>query len=205
MMLHRALLALAGDIRGHLVANIGLGLLTTLANVGQGLFTALVFARLLTGANLDDVWWPLVGLAAVVVARGGLVIAAELAAQRTAHAVKLRIRARLFTKLLALGPGYLTDRRSGEVQSTLVDGVESLATYYSRYLPTVAVCLLGPAGILVYLATRDPLSALVIALCVLVVRWSRRGCGTARWARPAQSTGARTASSTPTTSTPCRA
>ncbi|MFD7660058.1 ABC transporter ATP-binding protein/permease [Actinosynnema sp. NPDC059797] len=169
MMLHRALLALAGDIRGHLGVNIALGLLITLANVGQGLLTALVFARLLTGADLAGVRWPLVALAAVVLLRAGLVIASEIAAQRTAHAVKLRVRARLFTKLLALGPGYLTDRRSGDVQSTLVDGVESLETYYSRYLPTVAVCLLGPAGILVYLAARDPLSAVVIALCVLVV------------------------------------
>ncbi|SDH03508.1 ATP-binding cassette, subfamily B/ATP-binding cassette, subfamily C, CydCD [Sinosporangium album] len=169
MMVHRRLLALAGDIRRPLALNILLGLAVTASYIAQGLLVAQILARLLTGQGIESSVGLLVGLAAAVAVRLVLLLLAETAAQRTAHAVKERVRARLFAKLLALGPGYLTLRRSGDVRTVLVDGVEALEAYYSRYLPTAAICLLGPLSILAYLATRDPLSVLLIAVFIVVV------------------------------------
>ncbi|MFI6910406.1 thiol reductant ABC exporter subunit CydD [Nonomuraea sp. NPDC050394] len=174
MMVHRRLLALAGDIRLALTLNIVLGLAVTATYIAQGVLIAQVFARLLTGQGLGSALWLLAWLAAVVAARLVLLVFAEVAAQRTAHAVKERVRGRLYQKLLLLGPGYLTLRRSGDVRTVLVDGVEALEAYYSRYLPTVALCLLGPASILIYLATRDPVSVALIGVCIALVLLSPR-------------------------------
>ncbi|RFS80959.1 thiol reductant ABC exporter subunit CydD [Actinomadura spongiicola] len=169
MMVHRRLLTLAGDIRFPLALNIVLGLAVAAAYITQGLLVAQILARLLDGRGLESTTWLLVWLAVVVAARLVLLVLAEVAAQRTAHAVKERVRGRLYDKLLHLGPGYLTLKRSGDVRTVLVDGVEALEAYYSRYLPTVALCLLGPSGILIYLATRDPISAAIIAVCIVLI------------------------------------
>ncbi|QSB16822.1 ABC transporter ATP-binding protein [Natronosporangium hydrolyticum] len=169
MMVHRRLLRLAGDIRGALAVNVILGLLVLASYAVQAVLVAWIFLLLLEGNELAAILPPLTGLLAMIALRSGLHYVSEIAAQRTAHAVKERIRGRLYAKLLQLGPGYLTRSRSGDVRTTLVDGVEALEAYYSRYLPTVAVALLGPAGILAYLATRDPLSAAVIAVSIVLV------------------------------------
>ncbi|GAA1017405.1 HlyB/MsbA family ABC transporter [Acrocarpospora pleiomorpha] len=169
MMVHGRLLALAGDIRFPLTVNILLGLAVTATHIAQGLLVAQVLARLLTGQGLESGVWLLVWLAVAVAVRLALLVLAEVAAQRTAQAVKERVRGRLYDKLLLLGPGYLTLKRSGDVRTVLVDGVEALEAYYSRYLPTVALCLIGPVGILVYLATRDPISVALIAVCIVLI------------------------------------
>ncbi|MEJ3742541.1 ABC transporter ATP-binding protein [Actinomycetes bacterium KLBMP 9797] len=169
MLVHRRLLRLAGDIRGPLSVNILLGLAVMACFVAQAVLAARIFVALLDGDGLEAVTPDLVALLAVVAGRALFQFFGEVAAQRTAHAVKERIRTRLYAKLLQLGPGYLTRNRSGDVRTTLVDGVEALEAYYSRYLPTVAVALLGPLGILGYLATRDVISVLLIVVFVAAV------------------------------------
>ena len=67
----------------------------------------------------------------------------ELAAQETAQGIKEKLRLRLFGHLLELGPGALTQQRTGEVTALLTEGVEGLEVYYSRYLPAVFGALLG--------------------------------------------------------------
>ncbi len=81
-----------------------------------------------------------------------------------------RVRARVYDRLLALGPGYLIRRRTGDVQSTVV------------------ICLLGPLAILSYLLTVDVGLTLIIAAFAVFVPlaprlWDRVTAekGAARW------------------------
>lgn len=132
-MVHRRLLALAGQLRGPLAAGVLIGWLVMAARVTQAGLIGVVLGRIFAGRPFSDVTGLLWVIAAVVIIRGTLVWGREVVAQAAAGRIKERVRDRLYGKLLRLGPGYLTTTRSGEVQTTVVDGVEALEAYFSRY------------------------------------------------------------------------
>lgn len=166
---HLRCLRLAGDVRWPVAGTVALGLAVTATYVVQGVLVALVLAGVFDGASLGEVARLLAGAAGTLVVRAGLLWAREVAAQLVAHRVKERVRGRVYDRLLALGPGYLLRQRTGDVQTTAVEGVEALETYFGRYLPTIGVCLLGPVVILGYLAFLDlPLTLLIGAFVLFV-------------------------------------
>jgi ATP-binding cassette subfamily C protein CydCD len=168
MMINRTMLSLAGPVGGEVALGAGLGLAVTAANLGQGVLLALVAGGLLQGRGLAPVL-PWIGLlAGLVLLRAGLVWLAELAAQRAAQKTKLALRRRLFERLLQLGPGFATERRTGEIQATLVGGVEAVEAYVARYLPSVIVAGLGPLAVLGCLAVLDLTSATILAVFVVL-------------------------------------
>jgi ATP-binding cassette subfamily C protein CydD len=172
---HWRLLRLAGDIRRHVLSNTILGLLVSATYAIQAVLIALVLAGIFEGASFGEVVGLLVGVAVAIVVRAALLWLREIAAQLTTHAVKESLRSRVYERLLALGPGYLIRKRTGDVQTTAVEGVEALEAYFGRYLPTVGVSLLGPTAILAYLVWLDPiLAGVVLAFAlftVLAPRW----------------------------------
>ena len=154
-MVHRRLLALAGNLRGPVAAGVMVGWVVMSARVAQAALIGVVLGRIFNGQPFSGVAGLLVLLAVIVVVRSVLVWAREVVAQAAAGRIKERLRDRLYGKLIALGPGYLTKTRTGEVQSTVVDGVEALEAYYSRYLPQLVVCLTGPVALVVWMFGRD--------------------------------------------------
>jgi ATP-binding cassette subfamily C protein CydD len=168
MMINRTMLSLAGPVRGEVALGAGLGLAVTAANLGQGVLLALVADGLLQGRELGPVLLWIGLLAGLVLLRAGLVWLAELAAQRAAQKTKLALRQRLFERLLQLGPGFATERRTGEIQATLVGGVEAVEAYVARYLPSVIVAVVGPLAVLGCLAVLDLTSAAILAVFVVL-------------------------------------
>ncbi len=168
MMINRTMLSLAGPVRSEVALGAGLGLAVTAANLGQGVLLALVAGGLLQGRGLALVL-PWIGLlAGLVLLRAGLVWLAELAAQHAAQKTKLALRRHLFERLLQLGPGFATERRTGEIQATLVSGVEAVEAYVARYLPSVIVAVVGPLAVLGCLAVLDLTSAAILAVFVVL-------------------------------------
>jgi len=154
-MIHRRLLSLAGRLRGPLAAGILVGWLVMAARVAQAALVGIVLGMIFTGADVSAVLGLLVAIGAVVVIRGLLVWAREIVVQIAAGRIKKSVRDRLYGTLIALGPGHLTRTRTGEIQATVVDGVEALEAYFSRYLPQLVVCLTGPLVIVAWMLTRD--------------------------------------------------
>ena len=173
--------ALAGPIRRPIAASVALGLLVTAAYVGQGVLLALALAAVLRAHDVAQAAWCVGGLFLLLLARGVLLWLVELAAQRTAQATKEHLRERLLSQVLLLGPSYATAQESGKIQQTVVGGVEAVETYFSRYMPTVFVAILGCLGVLACLALVDLRSALLLAPFVALVplfsrlwmRWRR--------------------------------
>lgn len=156
-----------GAIRGHIAGSVAIGLAVTACHVLQGALLALVLARLFTGAPPGDVMPWLGVLCVVVLLRGGLLWAAEIAAQSTAQATKESLRQRLLARLMEVGPGVTLRRQTGDLQATIVGGVEALESYYSRYLPAIYVAVLGCGGVLAVLAFVDWPSALLLGVFVV--------------------------------------
>ena len=177
--------SLAGPIRRNVFLSIILGLLVTAAYIGQGALLALALAAVRGAHDYGRAGACVGGLGVLVIIRGMLLFQSEIAAQKTAQVAKESLRERLLTKLLELGPSYANAHQSGKLQETLVDGVEALETYFSRYIPTVFVAWFGCCGVLFCLALVDLSSALVLAPFVaLAPAFSRLWT---RWQRPRSS------------------
>src|SRR5690606_26397099 len=78
--------------------------------------------------------------------------------------IKTGLRQRLFCRLLQLGPVHSSGERSGELSATLVAGVEALESYFSHYLPQLAIAVLVPLTILVAVLPVDLLTAIIFLL-----------------------------------------
>ena len=108
-----------------------------------------------------------VGLA--VLARAALHGAGDLSAHGAADRVVATLRGQLLRQALALGPAWLAGERPGELSLTATRGLRSLHTYFSRYLPQAAAAAVIPAVLLVWVATQDWLSFVVVIGLVIAV------------------------------------
>ncbi|MEV0585193.1 ABC transporter ATP-binding protein [Nonomuraea sp. NPDC050310] len=165
MIIHRRLLQLSGSVRAPVAACVTLGLAVSAAYVGQALLLAATLAALTEGRTETAVIL-LAWTFGVIAARAVLLWARECVTAWAGALVRARLRDRLVERLGRLGPAYLTGARTGRVQTTLVDGVEGLDAYFSRYLPQVVITLVVPLTLVGWLFTVHPAAAAVLAAAV---------------------------------------
>jgi ATP-binding cassette subfamily C protein CydD len=162
----RALLAReARRARTRLALPLGLGL----AGVAAGIAQALLFAKLLAGLlGLAPAGWGELGAAAALaVVQAGLGLAQERALLAAGSAAKARLRDAAFARLLETGPG---DRRPvGERAALVVDRIEALEAYLTRWLPTAGLAILGPAMVAAAAFATDSTSGWILAGAGLLV------------------------------------
>ncbi|MDQ7908057.1 ABC transporter ATP-binding protein [Phytohabitans sp. ZYX-F-186] len=155
--------------RWRMAELVGLCVAITASYAGQGLLLAVVVDDVIEGGGLAGSVPALVGLVAVQAARAALQWRREVAAAGAAAAVKEAVRDDLYAQLLRLGPADVRRRRTGAVQSTLVDGVEALDAYVGRFLPQAIAAIVGAAAIAGFLLALDPVVGTVVLACALVV------------------------------------
>jgi ABC-type multidrug transport system fused ATPase/permease subunit len=162
MHMSRQLLALTVGVRGRIALLVLVGLVALATGLASFVFTGRAIGAAFQGASFTEFGWLVGGAAVTALLRGVLLHVRETMGERAAAEVKQALRARIYRHLLVLGPGYLERRRTGELVASAVDGVESLETYYGRYLPQFIVTIVAPIGIVIYLWTLDPPFAVVI-------------------------------------------
>ncbi|MEW5956811.1 MAG: thiol reductant ABC exporter subunit CydD [Chloroflexota bacterium] len=165
MVFDKRLPPLARAARTDLWLTAGLSLWGGLALVGQAFYLSRLINRVfLDGAGLAEVQAELFTLVGLSLIRAGISWAGPITAQRIAGRVKNDLRRRLTAHLLALGPAYTRGEQSGELTSTVVEGVEALDAYFSQYLPQLAAAVLVPLAILAFVLPLDLTSGLVLLL-----------------------------------------
>lgn len=167
-MFHRRLLQLLPEVRGPVLLCIVAGLAVTLSYLAQ----SLLLAGALTALARDDLSGLLNLLAwsaAIVLLRAGLIWARELIVVRCGAAVRIRLRSVLVRRIGALGPDAARRQRSGAVRGVLLEGVDGLDPYYSRYLPQVVITALVPAVLVVWMYAVSVPAAVVLTVAVLLV------------------------------------
>ena len=125
---------------------------------------------------------PLALVAGTMVLRGVLEYANAMTAHGTAARIQLRLRQRLYDKVVELGPAHFGMERTGNVLLSVVDGVEQLETYFGRYLPQLFVAGLTPVLVFSCTAFLDlpiAVSLMAFALVTLIAPsafhyWDRR-------------------------------
>jgi thiol reductant ABC exporter CydD subunit len=149
---------------------VALAAVSAVAVVVQAVALASVVERsLLHHAPLRAVTPAIVVLGVAILVRAVLHSAGDLSALRAADRVVATLRRQLLEHALALGPGWLGGERPGELSLTATRGLRSLHTYYARYLPQAAAAAVIPLILLVWVATQDWLSFVVVVALVLAV------------------------------------
>ncbi|MDT8307844.1 MAG: ABC transporter transmembrane domain-containing protein, partial [Anaerolineae bacterium] len=157
---------------GEARSRLGAAIATVLLHAALGIVTVvqayllsrIVAAVFLDGLPREQVSFSLRLLLALAVLRALVTTGAELAAGRIALDIKTSLRRRLFGHLLQLGPVRCSGERSGELSATLTSGVEALESYFSHYLPQLAIAVIVPFTILLTVFPVDPLTGIVMLL-----------------------------------------
>src|SRR4051794_4323340 len=166
----RSLLHLVPEARRSVVltAAVSIGA-AVLVVVQAGLLAGVVADAFLGGAGLTALEPALLALAAVVVARAGLVWAGEASAARTSALVVERVRARLLDHVLRLGPRDAGLPPAGQLAALSGRGVDALGGYCGRYLPQRIVAVVVPVVVGLRILGADWVSALLLAVTVPLV------------------------------------
>lgn len=118
----------------------------------------------LHGSALAEVKLLLGVLLAIIVVRALLHMMSDYMASRLAQGIKSELRLRLIGKIAELGPQYSKGERSGELVSTLYEGVEQLESYLAKYVPQIVLSVFVPFAVFIVVLGQDGLSALVYAI-----------------------------------------
>ena len=157
------LLQLAQKSRLWLILTISLGFISGLLVLGQARTVSQIISRVfLDGSDLEGVSNLLLVTLILFSVRAVLTWLSSLSAKTIAVEVKSRVRNLLLNKLADLGPAFLQGEQTGELNQTVVDGVESLDSYFSQYLPQLVLSALVPLSILIFVFPMDLLSGLVL-------------------------------------------
>ncbi|MFF1273243.1 ABC transporter ATP-binding protein/permease [Streptomyces marokkonensis] len=167
MIVHPELRRAARHVRRPLLAATLLQAAVTLTHLAQAALLAVALADVARGVT-GRLPVLLGAVLALVAARAWLGHRQRRTAVRAGAAVRVRLRDELLAHLGRLGPAHLTTARAGAVRTTLVDGVEGVDAYVSRYLPQLLVTLAVPPLLLAALALVEPLALLGLVPALLL-------------------------------------
>ncbi|WP_241137623.1 ABC transporter transmembrane domain-containing protein, partial [Achromobacter xylosoxidans] len=158
---------LTAGLRAGMAGGIFLGLLALAAGIARYVFLGQLLARVFDGAPWQDWLAPALCAGAMVLLRALLDHLRTVQANRCSAQVQQTLRARLYDRIVALGPAWFANQRTGGVMLTVVDGVEQLQTFFGQYLPQVAIAAAAPFAIFAVIAFWDVPTALVFLVAAL--------------------------------------
>ncbi|MER7576558.1 ABC transporter ATP-binding protein [Streptomyces sp. NPDC126514] len=173
MIVHPELRRAAQHARRPLLAATLLQGAVTSTHLAQAVLLAVALADLARG-DTDRLPLLLGAVLGVVAVRAGLDSVQRRTAGRAGATVRVAVRDELLTRLGSLGPAFLTTARAGAVRTTLVDGVEGVDAYVSRYLPQLLITLTVPPFLLAALAVIEPAALLGLVPALLLALFGPR-------------------------------
>ncbi|MFI0352581.1 ABC transporter ATP-binding protein/permease [Actinomadura sp. 9N407] len=165
MMLHPELLRAARTAPGPQLCATALLAAVTAGHITQAGLLAMALADIARGRT-DRLPALLGAVIAVLLLRALLIWWQRVAAADAGARIRTALRDELIVQLGRLGPAYSTAARTGALRATVVDGVEGVNTYLSRYLPQFAVVVLVTPVLLVWIALLNVWVAAVLTIAV---------------------------------------
>jgi ATP-binding cassette, subfamily C, bacterial CydD len=113
--------------------------------------------------------WGLPALLAVIVLRAGIGWWRQRQAAELTRRLRSTVRRRVAAHVYALGPLGSAQFHSGQLASALLDQIDALGPYASRYLPQSRQALWVPIGLLIAVVLLDWLAALLLLLAASLI------------------------------------
>ncbi|MCY3656721.1 MAG: ABC transporter ATP-binding protein [Chloroflexi bacterium] len=176
----RLLLPFARYGRVAFVAAAVLAALSSLVLLGPFWVIYRAVDEIVAGQSTREAMYGYAALAAAfVIVQYALTAAAEWTGHRAAFATLEQLRLRIGRRLGQVPLGFLTNRRSGEVQRTLSDDIERLELFLAHAVPDIVSALTALVFMVAWLAIVDWRMALV-SLAVVVVALPMMAIGVRR-------------------------
>ncbi|MEZ8943516.1 cysteine/glutathione ABC transporter permease/ATP-binding protein CydD [Vibrio sp. 10N.247.311.12] len=133
-----------------LMIAISLGVLSSVFLIAQAALLASILHQLII-ENVDksELVGHFAGLALSVVGRAGCTWGREIAGYRCGEQIRVYIRQLILDKLRELGPAYIKGKPAGGWATLLLEQVEDMQDFFSRYLPQMSLSVMIPFIILV--------------------------------------------------------
>ncbi|WP_205856769.1 thiol reductant ABC exporter subunit CydD [Phytoactinopolyspora endophytica] len=112
---------------------------------------------------------PLVLFAGILAARAVLAWSQQVLAHRAAASAKASMRRQALRHIERLGPGWLSGQHAGGITTTLGRGLDALDPYFTGYFPQLFNAAVVPLAVLVYVATADLTSAIIICVTLPLI------------------------------------
>lgn len=164
-----------------------LSVLFSLGSAAAVLWQTWMVAKIVDGIFLGDATRETLGSTFVLavsalVLRIALDCAEEYSSLKLATAVKLDLREKIIEKLGTLSPVQAAELQSGGLLNLLYDGIDTLESYFSGYLPQLFKAVFIPVLFLIVIFPKDPLSAVIMLVTlplipvfmVLIGKWTKR-------------------------------
>ncbi len=169
----------AGARRKIAIAVIA-GLATATTGIARLALLGWLIAQIFEGTEISNLILPIAAVISITVIRGGLQTIKESIAYNTATEVQQVIRKQLLRKLIDLGPSRIDQRRTGDLSTSLVEGVELLETFFGQYLPQFFIAAITPIGVFIFMSFLDLPVAMIyltfalatLAIPALLHRWN---------------------------------
>lgn len=168
------ILAFLKSYKNKTAPHLYLSIAASLANgalliVQAWLLALIVDGVLFKGHVLADLFSLLAGLVATLAGRAVMTALAGRLSFRAAATVRHELRLTLHEHVQNLGPLAVTREGSGALVTMLGEGIEALEAYYARYLPAMALVVMIPLAILVFVFPHDWLSGVVMIVTAPLV------------------------------------
>jgi len=147
----RWLLGESKQVAGWILISVSLGVCGGLLLILQ----AALISRVIHGAFIENLprdafHMDLMVIIGVVLLRSMCAWTREEAGFCAGAGVRLSVRRHIMEHLFALGPGFTSREQTGKLASVALAQVEGLHDFFARYLPQLAIALLIPGAILVF-------------------------------------------------------
>ena len=152
-------------VRGWIARAAISGVLATAAYAAFAAVLAQLIGRWSRGDLAASGWLLAIAIPAALIVRSVLHALKEWAAARASVMVRLRVRDELLDAFAALGPLRSNAGSDGALASVLVDQVDALDGYVSRYRPQQLIVLAVPLLIAVLVFPSSWLAALILLGC----------------------------------------
>lgn len=165
MSLHYRLIQLSANKRLHFSLVVLSGFAASGLVVIQSWLLSRVIDRVfLSQAKLSDVLPMLKVTLGIILCRALFTFLSNWLAGSLAEKVKHELRKALLQKIDNLGPIWLRKQKTGELATTLLQGVDALENYFSQFLPQVILAAVLPLVILFVVFPLDVLTGIVLLI-----------------------------------------
>ncbi|MFC1235616.1 cysteine/glutathione ABC transporter permease/ATP-binding protein CydD [Vibrio sp. F74] len=133
-----------------LLISVSLGVFSSIVLLAQaGLLASILHQLIIENVDKRQLLPYFLGLALTVVIRSACTWGREIAGFRAGEQIRIYIRQLILDKLRAVGPAYIKGKPAGTWATLLLEQVEDMQDFFSRYLPQMSLSVLIPLVILV--------------------------------------------------------
>lgn len=168
MGVYGRLLTYISEIKREISIKVFLNILVSSSFILQAIFMAKIVTRVFSKASINSIVPSLSIVLSIIVIRSVITFYLETYNKIIAARIKEKIRIIIFDKIVQLGPGFLSNKRSGKITSLVLDGIESLEPFFVNYIPQIiSVSVIG-LGLGAYLCYLDVVSGVILILSMLL-------------------------------------